>query len=65
MMKLTDRLADIVLKRAFEKCPDLDNHEILEAWFEGDEHDCLVIQSRRTDDNGTQIFFTRLRVKVE
>lgn len=65
MGNLTDGLTDIFLRAAFKKCPDLDNHEIIEAWFEGDEHDTIVIKSKRTDENGTIFYFTRLTVNVD
>lgn len=64
MVKLQDRLTDIFLRAAFEKYPDLHTHKIIKAWVEGDRQDSFVIQSQRTDENGTQVFFTRLTVNI-
>lgn len=64
MVKLQDRLTEIFLRAAFEKYPDLHTHTILEAWVEGDNQNSFVIKSKRTDENGTQIFLTRLTVNI-
>ena len=56
--KPTDKLAEILLKRAHKLYPDLINHEIIESWFDGESS--FIIKSTMTDSNGTQIYLTRL-----
>lgn len=57
--KSIDKFAGICLKRVYELYPDLKQHEILDAWFEGECSFVFVIQSSLTNENGTQIYFTR------
>lgn len=57
--KSIDKLAGICLKRVYELRPELLEHEILEAWFEGEGKFAFVIKSKLTNENGTQIYFTR------
>lgn len=48
----------INLNRLYKACPDLVNHEIVNSWF--DDEGALVIESKFTNEYGTQIYFTRL-----
>lgn len=56
--KSSDKLGEICLKRAYELYPDLISHEITDYWF--DDEGAFVIKSKFTNENGTQIYFTRL-----
>lgn len=57
--KSIDKLGEICLKRVYELRPELLNHQILDSWFEGVS--VFVIQSKFTNENGTQIYFTRFK----
>lgn len=58
MNEATDKLGEILIKRAYKLYPDLINHEIIQCWFGCDNE--FIIKSKLTNENGTQIYLTRL-----